>query len=193
MRHRLHLRTAAALVAMVLVGAACSGGTDDDPTGGDGAASVPDTVDEPDTVEEEEPAGETFESVFAEAATLDGEEFDGDRLADTKTVLWFWAPWCTSCRAEGPEVAEVAERHGDDVRIIGVPGRGQVDAMEQFVDDTGTGALEHVVDADGSIWTAFGVYGQPAFAFVDDTGQIEVFVGTLGSALDDRVATLAGA
>ncbi|MFP3906092.1 MAG: redoxin domain-containing protein, partial [Acidimicrobiales bacterium] len=175
----------AALVAMVLVGAACSGGTD--PTGGDGAATVPDTV------EEEEPAGETFESVFAEAATLDGEEFDGGRLADTKTVLWFWAPWCTSCRAEGPEVAEVAARHGDDVRIIGIPGRGQVDAMEQFVDDTGTGGLEHVVDEDGSIWTAFGVYGQPAFAFVDDTGQIEVFVGTLGSALDDRVATLAGA
>ncbi|MDZ7679634.1 MAG: redoxin domain-containing protein [Acidimicrobiales bacterium] len=192
MRQRLHIRAAAALAVVVLVGAACSGGSDDDPAGGEGAATVPDTVEEPEP-EEEPAAGETFDSVFAGAATLDGEEFDGGRLAGTKTVLWFWAPWCTSCRAEGPEVAEVAERHGDDVRVIGVPGRGQVNAMEQFVDDTGTGALEHVVDDDGSIWTAFGVYGQPAFAFIDDTGQIEVFVGTLGSALDDRVATLAGA
>lgn len=187
LRLGLRFRVALALV-VVLVGAACSGGTADDPSGGEGGAATPATG------PAEEPAADaTFASVFAGAPTLDGEDFDGGRLAGTKTVLWFWAPWCTSCRAEGPEVAEVAERHGDDVSVIGVPGRGQVNAMEQFVDDTGTGALEHVVDDDGSIWTAFGVYGQPAFAFIDDTGQIEVFVGTLGSALDDRVAALAGA
>lgn len=138
-------------------------------------------------------AGEavTLVSVFDGATTLDGADFDASELGTSRAVLWFWAPWCTSCRAEGPDVAEVAERYGSDVRIVGVPGRGEVAAMQQFVDDTGTGAIEHVVDDDGSIWTAFGVYGQPAFAFLDASGTIEVFVGTLGSALDERVADLA--
>ena len=167
-----------AVAVLALVAAACTA-TDGDATASDDAAAESGTLEE------------SLAAVFAGSSTLDGVDFDGGELAQGKVVLWFWAPWCTSCRAEGPRVAEVAEAYADQVRIVGVPGRGQVSAMNQFVDDTGTGALEHVIDDDGSIWTAFEVYGQPAFAFVDENGRIEVFVGTLGSALEDRVAELA--
>lgn len=183
---RRRTRTALLLATMALVAVACGRG---DP--GEGAQpGAPGAATEPG---EPGDLGESLAAVFADASTLDGEAFDGSELADGGVVLWFWAPWCVSCRAEGPRVAEVAETYSGEVRIVGVPGRGQVEAMNQFVDDTGTGGLEHVVDGDGSIWTAFEVYGQPAFAFLDGSGEIEVFVGTLGSALEDRVAALVDA
>jgi hypothetical protein len=77
-------------------------------------------------------------------------------------------------------VAEIAERYADRVQIIGVPGRGELDAMQEFVDDTGTGSITHVADLDGDVWSAFGVYGQPAYAFIDDSGTVEIFIGGMG-------------
>jgi thiol-disulfide isomerase/thioredoxin len=132
--------------------------------------------------------GPTFE-----AATLDGGELASAEL-DGPTVLWFWAPWCTICRAEGPGVADAAEQLGDDVQVVGVAGRGEVDEMEVFVDDTGTGAITHVVDDDGSIWAAYGVTSQPAFAFIDADGAVtDVVVGAMGeAALVEQAQALAG-
>jgi hypothetical protein len=55
-----------------------------------------------------------------------------------------------------------------DVQIIGVAGRGGIDEMRGFIDDTRTGGLTHVADLDGGVWNAFGIFAQPAFAFIDD-------------------------
>nr|MBA3289283.1 redoxin domain-containing protein [Acidimicrobiia bacterium] len=139
-------------------------------------------------------AAAAFAQVFAPATPLDGASFDGAALAGTDAVVWFWAPWCTICRGEAPEVAEVAERYADRIQVIGVPGRGELDAMREFVDDTGTGAITHLADIDGSIWSAFGVYGQPAYAFIDDSGTIDTFIGGMGGdALADRIDQLLAA
>ena len=156
------------LASLALLAAACSGG----------AASGTDATGAPSFT----------------APQLGGGELSSAALEGKDTVLWFWAPWCTSCRAEAPEVVAVAEAMGDRVQVIGVAGRGEVPAMEGFVRDTGTGGLTHVVDADGTIWASYDVFAQPAFAFVDDSGEVEVFVGGLGeSALVERMTALAEA
>ena len=63
--------------------------------------------------------------------------------------------------------------------------------MQGFIDDTETVGLTHVADLDGAIWQAFGVYAQPAFAFINDDGAIEVFVGGLDEdALAERLDEL---
>lgn len=125
------------------------------------------------------------------AAELGGGRVEGSELVGADTVLWFWAPWCTSCRAEAPDVLEAAEAFEGRVEVVGVPGRGGTPEMEQFVADTGIGELRHAVDADGGIWRRFGIIGQPAFAFVDDDGTVEVFNGGLGlEALTERMAGL---
>lgn len=113
--------------------------------------------------------------------TLDGARLDAATLAGTPVVLWFWAPWCTICRAEAPDVAKVATAYEGRVTMLGVPGRGEVDAMRAFVSETGTGAFTHVADIDGALWNRFGVVTQPAFVFVDRAGAAETVVGPLGA------------
>lgn len=123
-----------------------------------------------------------------EAQTLTGETLDAAQLAGTPVVLWFWAPWCTVCRAEAPEVAAIGAEFEDSVTFVGVPGLGKVEDMKDFVDATGTDGLTHAVDSDGSLWQRFGIISQPAFAFVSADGSVETFSGSLG-ADDLRQAT----
>ena len=126
------------------------------------------------------------------AARLGGGELASTSFAGEDTVLWFWAPWCTSCRAEARNViASVAALDGK-INVIGVAGRGEVPAMEAFVSETATSSLTHVVDATGDIWTQYGVATQPAFAFIDDNGQYQLVLGAMGEkALTERMITLA--
>jgi thiol-disulfide isomerase/thioredoxin len=112
-------------------------------------------------------------------------------LAGEPVVLWFWAPWCTICRVEAPDVAAVAVELEGQVTFFGVPGRGPAEDMQSFVDDTGTGSLQHLVDVDGSLWQRFRVVNQPSFAFVGPDGSVELFAGALGAeGLRERAAAL---
>ncbi len=167
---------AAGLAAAILL-SACSGG--------DGTAAQQANADTAPVG-----TGPTADLDFT-ATQLSGDDFSGTSLEGKDTVLWFWAPWCTSCRLEAPAVVQAAADFDGSVEVIGVAGRGEVAAMEAFVSDTGTSGLRHVMDPEGTIWTDFGVIGQPAFAFVNDDGSTEVFVGGLGGdALAERMTAL---
>ncbi len=116
--------------------------------------------------------------------TLQGVAFDPTAIEGRPVILWFWAPWCTICRSEGPYVAQVAaelEAEGSEVVLLGVPGRGETVEMDDFVADTGTGGITHVVDADGAVWRAYGVFSQPAFALLSADGEVTVVQGALGA------------
>lgn len=166
-------RLVAALVACALLLAACGNST-----GGGGSAQVGDANGPP---------------AFA-ASTLAGGKVDSASFAGQPTVLWFWAPWCTICRAEGPDVAAAAAAFADQVDLIGVAGRGEVPAMNEFVVSTGTNGITHVIDDDGSIWSDYGVAAQPAFAFIGADGKVDVHVGALGGReIEKRMQALASA
>jgi thiol-disulfide isomerase/thioredoxin len=176
-------RAAAAAVAGAALLAACGGSPE-----GERGAVVAGAVDAGPG------AGAGTEALDFQVSTVDGEPFDASALEGRPTILWFWAPWCTVCRAEGPDVAVAAAAIGEEVPIIGVAGRGDAAAMQEFVADTGTGGITHVNDADGSVWARFGVVAQPAFAFVAADGRVQVFSGALGeSGLQDAAAQLAAA
>ncbi len=85
------------------------------------------------------------------------------------------------CRNEAPAVAEVQAQLGDDVVFLGLPSRSDdVQSMVDFVEETGVGNFDHLIDADGTIWQELVVTDQPAFAFVNDNGEIDVTIGALG-------------
>ena len=113
------------------------------------------------------------------APTLDGSTLDVATLAGTPVVLWFWAPWCTICRAEAPDLAAVTAEFEGRVRVLGVPGRGEVTPCRRSSPTTGTGAITHLADVDGTLWNRFGVVSQPSFVFVDRSGAAQSYAGSL--------------
>jgi thiol-disulfide isomerase/thioredoxin len=121
------------------------------------------------------------------AKTLDGQDFAGSSLSGRPVVLWFWAPWCTKCRAAAPDVVKAAQR----VTVVGVPGlsddRG---SMRDFVAGTKTGGFTHLGDGSGEVWKRFGVTSQDVYVLLDSRGTVVHKGGLTGSALAERVATL---
>ncbi len=163
----------AAIVIAGLIVAAC--GTDDTATATRadvGGLSATDST-------EGRGSSATTPAASLRGRTLEGAAFDFANLHGHPTVIWFWAPWCTICRAEAPSVARVAADVGPAVTFLGVPGLGEPAAMKRFVTDTGIGGFPQVVDSDGAIWSAFGVVAQPAFAFIDAAGSVKVVSGAL--------------
>lgn len=127
------------------------------------------------------------------AATVDGEQLDATTLSGTPTVVWFWTPWCPTCKREAPGVAEVAKSLRGKVDFVGVGGQGERAAMQTFVGQGGVGGFTHVDDVDGQVWEHFGVVAQPAFAFVAADGTTEVVPGSLDEdTLRERADAMVG-
>lgn len=189
-----------ALVSLVLVAtglvAACGGGSTSvaEPGPTSGRVTTSTQVADP-----AEAAGVAQGGVLEALGSLDGIELlDGGTLdlasiVEGPVVVWFWAPWCPNCRAMAPDLADLAVEHAGAMSIVGVAGRGTVEEMRGFVADTGTDGLDHLVDAEGTLWAEFGVFSQPAFAFVARDGSVEVVMGRqTRQAMDARVGQLLG-
>jgi thiol-disulfide isomerase/thioredoxin len=121
------------------------------------------------------------------ANTVDGREFSGESLLGKPAVLWFWAPWCPTCQREAPMVGQIADAN-PAVTFVGVAALDQLPAMQQFVAEYPVNGFAHLADTDGGVWAKFGVTHQPAYAFVDADGHVDVFRGSLSEAeLTERV------
>ncbi|WP_162891181.1 redoxin family protein [Aeromicrobium sp. A1-2] len=122
--------------------------------------------------------------------SLDGATYDGRQLAAKPTVLWFWAPWCPTCRAQAGSVASLAKQYAGQVNIVGVGGLADQDDIRAFARQV-VGPI-HLIDEDGEIWRHFGVTAQSTYLIVDAQGRT-VSSGFLDNVqLADLVAELVG-
>jgi thiol-disulfide isomerase/thioredoxin len=169
-----------AVVGVVVLVAGCGGQGSDTGSAPDvqvaDDASTPVTTSATAAAEPAKPAPKPKKHVPEElrftAKTVDGKNFRGASLAGKPAMLWFWAPWCSNCQAEAPDIAEAAKTSG--VQFVGVAAQDQVSAMQDFVDRFGLGTFPHIADTDAAIWKRFGVTYQPAYAFVSSKGHVEV-------------------
>ncbi len=70
-------------------------------------------------------------------------------------------------------------------------GKDDLSAVKGFLGGNGVNRFTHTLDEDGSIWAAFGVGSQPAVAFINDDGTIEVRQGAIGEEeLAERIENL---
>ena len=77
------------------------------------------------------------------------------------------------------------------VTFIGVSSRDDIYDMSAFVSANGVDWFTHIADVDGEVWARDGVATQPAVAFIDDDGSVDIHVGSLGeSGLADRLDEL---
>lgn len=112
------------------------------------------------------------------AKTVAGKSFDGSTLAGKPSVLWFWAPWCTVCRAESPDLIALSKAYKGKINIIGVASLGPVSDMKKFVTETRTGSFAHIADPKGEIWSRFNIVSQPSFIFISKSGDAYRVVGS---------------
>ena len=71
----------------------------------------------------------------------------------------------------------------DRVQIVGIGWNGTQDEINSFIDRHGL-TFTNVRDPDGSIFSGFGVPGQPAWVFQSASGERKVSIGALS---EDKV------
>ena len=187
------MRSLAALVcALSLLLSACGADTDAAPTSGTDQGTSTSTdkggaaVSPGDQGDAGTPAVLDFTS-----ETVGGEPFDGADLAGKPTVIWFWAPWCPTCRAQISGVGELAATYGTDVNVVGVGSLDEQEAIEGFADEVSSD-VTLLTDPDGAVWRHFGVTAQSTYLVLDEHGT-EQSKGYLDDAeLVDLVAGLVG-
>lgn len=124
--------------------------------------------------------------------TLDGSTLDRNALQGKVVVIDFWATWCGPCVEEIPTLQRIAQRHGDEVLVLGVNLDERelmsAEALSSWIESR---AMPGVQVADGAGWEsnlvrAFGVREIPFTVVADRTGRV-LAVGSRGKALEKAV------
>ncbi|TDO30429.1 thiol-disulfide isomerase/thioredoxin [Kribbella sp. VKM Ac-2527] len=135
-------------------------------------------------------AGQTLADLTFTARTVTGAAFEGKQLVGKPTVLWFWSPWCPTCRAQAGWVSALAEKYVGKVNVVGVGGLDESAAIRDY--GAGLSSFPQLDDARGDVWTRFGVIVQSSYVVLDAAGRVQ-FQGYLDNdELDRRVDQLVG-
>ena len=102
--------------------------------------------------------------------TVAGSPFDGSSLAGKPAVLWFWAPWCPTCRAQSVNLSHLAEKYDGELAVVGVGGLDSAEAIEELAARIPN--VTHLVDDRGEVWQHFRVTAQSTYTVIDADGEI---------------------
>lgn len=123
-----------------------------------------------------------------DATTLDGSELESTGLAGRPAVLWFWAPWCPTCRAQVPNLSALGEQYDGRVSVVGVGGQDDDAAIRDVAQQIPH--VTHVIDERGEVWRHFQVTEQSSYTVISAAGEV-ISEGFLhDDALNDLVARL---
>ena len=121
---------------------------------------------------------------------MDGKPFDGASLQGKPVLIWFWAPWCPTCRSQIPQVQRLAKQYDGQLRVIGVGSLDDAAAIKRFAAQVP--GVTHLIDERGTVWKQFEVVEQSSFVLLDGRGELNFRTGYGGSeALADKVAAVA--
>ena len=114
----------------------------------------------------DEPASEPPAASTLAVARLDGAGEVRLVSRGEPTLLWFWAPWCSVCGSEAPQVQALAE----DVRVIAIGGRDKAENGPAFVERHGLTAPTVAFDEAMTVWTRYEIPAQPGAVLLDRDG-----------------------
>ncbi len=135
-------------------------------------------------------AGSTAAILAFTGETLDGASYDGRQLGGKPAVLWFWSPWCPTCRAQAGRVETIAAEYAGQVNVVGVGGLADAADIRDFAREVD--GPTHLIDEEGAIWRHFSVTAQSTYVILDADGVV-VSEGYLDDdALSAQVAELVG-
>ena len=173
------LRFSALLAGLALLAAACGGG----------ATQAIDIGERPDIA----PAADSASSSPLPPVTVwDVQAEDWVQFADLlpgekPLLVWFWAPHCSACAAEAPDMVEFSNAHGDDIEIVGLGTQDDPAMAAEFVERHDI-PFRMLWDETFETWRAFGITAQPASYLLSADG--EVLGGWLGALPEQEILTL---
>ncbi len=123
------------------------------------------------------PLGESMGDIrMAPAFSL--ESFDGEAVSSVEyagqpLVINSWATWCTFCKKELPEFAEVQEQFGNEVTFIAINRAESLDKAKKFTDERDiSDAMIYLLDPSDSFYKSIGGFSMPETLFVRGDGSI---------------------
>jgi cytochrome c biogenesis protein CcmG/thiol:disulfide interchange protein DsbE len=103
--------------------------------------------------------------------SLEGEVYDLRELRGKPVVLNFWSTWCPPCMEEHPLLTAAAQRYAGRVQFLGVIYQDDPQRIGAFGDRYGAWGPA-LVDPNGEVAIAYGVFGPPETFFIDPDGKI---------------------
>lgn len=86
-----------------------------------------------------------------------------------RTLVNFWATWCTPCLAEHPYLMEMAE---NGLNIVGVAYRDNPDRIKAYLADAGDPFSTVYLDPTGEAMDAYQTLGVPESFLIDRDGKV---------------------
>ena len=87
------------------------------------------------------------------------------------TVVSVWASWCPPCREELPLIGALADRAGDQLRVLGVITADPESSAESFTADAHV-TIPGALDPDGRLLREVGILGPPVTLFIRADGSL---------------------
>ena len=99
----------------------------------------------------------------------DGRILTTSDLEGKPALVNVWATWCPTCKAEHAFLNALSD---EDIRIIGINYKDDLDKARQWLADYGNPYAYNLSDPDGLLGIELGVYGAPETFLIDSTGVI---------------------
>ncbi len=101
-----------------------------------------------------------------------------DDFRGKDVLLNFWASWCTACKAEMPDMQELAREHPDGFVVLAVNQGEGAGTARGFTNSLGvTGSFHFALDKNQDVSNAYELpSGLPHSFFIDKTGVVRAVV-----------------
>ncbi len=110
---------------------------------------------------------------------------------DKPLLAWFWAPFCSTCRREAPELNEFMAENSDRVEMVGIGSRDDLAFAEDFLGDTGVSNFPLLWEPTGQSWVDNAVAAQPYMILLVDGEEVQRWPGGASvRQLEDALAEL---
>jgi len=106
---------------------------------------------------------------------LEGQNGELYQLSDYEgkpVVLSFFTTWCTSCKAQTPEMIQFQEEFADDVQVFTIVKSESKRAVEKYIEETGYADQLYIFDFDQEVSGSYGITGQPETVIIDGSGVV---------------------